>query len=180
MADPTLATTAARFSAFVDVQTARDAQLRDWAAGVVTGGPSADGYYPLTDSTGTTLLLPCIALLTALVVDADLAGTLADITTQVEAAASSAAGAAAAVTAAAEANAAGLVLIEAQRAAAEAARLDALNAAAAAAFNAQSIPGLLSALSALAERVRVLEEGTIIVTFAPSLDFSDARNSQYL
>jgi hypothetical protein len=174
-----LASTAIRFSAFVDTQTARDAQLRDWAAGTVDGGPAGDGYYPLTDSLGVTMLIPCVAKLSSLVSGPSVQASL-------DAAAAFALDAdASQADAEAAATAAQAVLTTAQTKRDEAvnARNEAVNAAAAAAFEAQSIPGLLATLSALSERVRVLEETGVappVITFAPSLDFSDPRNSQYL
>lgn len=37
-------------------------QLQAWLGGTVTGGPNADGMYPMTDHLGNTFLIPCPAL----------------------------------------------------------------------------------------------------------------------
>jgi hypothetical protein len=60
-----LADTAARLSAFIDTQISRDDQLRNWTSGTIDGGPNGDGYYPLTDALGETVLLPSIPRLMA-------------------------------------------------------------------------------------------------------------------
>lgn len=36
-------------------------QLNNWAMGSVNGGPNGNGYYPMTNRSGTTVLVPCVA-----------------------------------------------------------------------------------------------------------------------
>lgn len=47
--------------------TADRAEFKDWAGGVVGGGPNNDGDYPLTDFTGNVHLVPCPAKIAATV-----------------------------------------------------------------------------------------------------------------
>jgi hypothetical protein len=171
----TLSATAVRLSDFIDTQVERDAELRAWSAGTVDGGPSLDGYYPLTDALGVTMLIPSVARITELVSGPGVQDAL-DAAAESAVAAQAAAQAAAAGQLAAQAAS---TLAATALAEATAARSDALNSAAAAAFYAQSIPGLLSALQALSDRVMALET-TGPVDFVYSLDFSDSRNSQYI
>ena len=37
-------------------------ELSNWLNGTPTGGPNGDGYYPLTKSDSTVVLVPCPAL----------------------------------------------------------------------------------------------------------------------
>lgn len=174
-----IATAAEQLSTFVSTQIARDDELRNWAAGTPTGGPLGDGYYPLTDSLGVTLPIPSVAKLTSLLTGPSIQASL----TLAADSANSAALASSAAEATREAAAAVLVQTTAKAAEAASARDNAANSAAAAAFSAATIADLLVTITALAERIRVLEtSGTPppVITFAPSLDFSDARNSQYL
>ena len=54
---------AAQIATLLQTWNAREAEFRDWMAGVPDGGPNGDGKYPLTDASGRTVLVDCPAKL---------------------------------------------------------------------------------------------------------------------
>jgi hypothetical protein len=54
---------AQKLSDLVDFWSSFNEEYKDWLGGTVSGGPGADGKYPLTDYTGTESLVDCPAKL---------------------------------------------------------------------------------------------------------------------
>lgn len=67
MPSPTQADLANQMSALIDRWRVFINQHKDWLNGSPTGGPAADGKYPLTDSLGNTSLVACPAKQAAMV-----------------------------------------------------------------------------------------------------------------
>lgn len=61
MTQPTNAQLAAQITALLAKWNAREAEFRDWLAGVPDGGPNNDGRYPLTNASGESFLVDCPA-----------------------------------------------------------------------------------------------------------------------
>lgn len=51
------------YAALLAATVKRNAEFQTWLTGTATGGPSSNGYYPLTDMDGNTSLVPCPALI---------------------------------------------------------------------------------------------------------------------
>lgn len=58
---------AQRVESLVAAWNTREAEFRAWHGGTATGGPNSDGYYPLTDKEGVTVLAPSPAKLVDMV-----------------------------------------------------------------------------------------------------------------
>ena len=56
----------ARLSALLGKRDLTQVELANWAGGAADGGPDGNGYYPLSDSTGFTRMLPSPAKVVAL------------------------------------------------------------------------------------------------------------------
>lgn len=67
MPDVSNAALAEAISLLADAAAARDGSLAAWQAGTATGGPMADGRYPISDYLGGTILVSSPARLEALV-----------------------------------------------------------------------------------------------------------------
>lgn len=54
---------AAQYADLLAKSQAREAELQAWLTGTVTGGPNSNGYYPVSDLNGNSVLIPCPALI---------------------------------------------------------------------------------------------------------------------
>src|SRR3546814_2983781 len=57
MAEPTNSQLASQITTLLQKWNAREAEFRDWLAGLANGGPNGDGKFPLTDASGRTELV---------------------------------------------------------------------------------------------------------------------------